>query len=70
MRLIIYVSKYSVCLASLHIYLLMNYPPRSSLSSNYNRASHASVRVCENQLLERLMSPSPKSQFMFGSAFS
>ena len=30
--------------------------------SNYNRASDASVRMCGNQLLERLMSPSQKSQ--------
>ena len=29
-----------------------------------------SGRVCGNRLLERLMSPSPKSQVMFASAFS
>ena len=42
--------------------------------SNYNRANDVavlpSVRVCGNRLLERLMSPSPKSQVMFASAFS
>ena len=38
-------------------------------SSNYNRASDACVCVCVNRLLERLMSPSPKSQVMFVSAF-
>ena len=50
--------------------------------SNYNRANDVAVwpcvclvvcpfgRVCGNQLLERLMSPSPKSQVMFASAFS
>ena len=37
-------------------------------SSNYNRASNVAGRVCGNQLLERLMSPSPKSQVMFASA--
>ena len=36
-------------------------------SSNYNRANE---HVCGNRLLERLMSPSPKSQVMFASAFS
>ena len=30
----------------------------------------ACVCVCVNRLLERLMSPSPKSQVMFASAFS
>ena len=38
--------------------------------SNYNRANDASGRVCGNRLLKRLMSPSPKSQVMFVSAFS
>ena len=39
-------------------------------TSDYNRASDVAVRVCGNQVLERLMSPSPKSQVMFASAFS
>ena len=44
------------------------------LQSNYNRGSDLAGwlagRVCGNQLLEWLMSPSPKSQDMFASAFS
>ena len=48
------------------------------LVSNYNRANDVAVwpsgrlagRVCGNRLIERLMSPSPKSQVMFASAFS
>ena len=32
--------------------------------SNYNRANDVAVCVCGNRLLERLMSPSPKSQVM------
>ena len=37
---------------------------------NYNRANDLAGRVCGNRLLERVMSPSPKSQVMFASAFS
>ena len=48
--------------------------PSLPLSSNYNRASNVggwlAGRMCGNQLLERLMSPSPKSHVMFASAFS
>ena len=46
-------------------------------SSTYNRASDVYMYVCmyvshvlDRKLLERLMSPSPKSQVMFASAFS
>ena len=41
--------------------------------STYNRASDVCVyvsHVLDRKLLERLMSPSPKSQVMFASAFS
>ena len=40
--------------------------------SNHNRANGVAVCacVCGNGLLQRLMSPSPKSQVMFASAFS
>ena len=44
------------------------------LKSNYNLANDVAVcvagRVCGNRLLQRLMSPSPKSQVMFVFAFS
>ena len=42
-------------------------------TSTYNRASDVCMcvsHVLDRQLLERLMSPSPKSQVMFASAFS
>ena len=43
-------------------------------ASNYNRANYVAVcvagSVCGNQLLERLMTRSPKSQVMFASTFS
>ena len=32
--------------------------------------ARARVRACVNRLIEQLMSPSPKSQVMFASAFS
>ena len=43
--------------------------------STYNRASDVCIcmyvsHVLDRKLLERLMSPSPKSQVMFASAFS
>ena len=40
------------------------------LKSSYNRASHVAGRVYGNRLLKRLISPPPKSQVMFASAFS
>ena len=44
--------------------------PMLKAESNYNRANDVAVwpcqRVCGNRLLKRLMSPSPKSQVMFG----
>ena len=44
-----------------------------SSPSNYNRASDVCMyvsHVLDRKLLERLMSPSPKSQVMFASALS
>ena len=43
-----------------------------TVKSNYDRANDVAVcvSVCVNRLLERLMSPSPKSQVMLASAFS
>ena len=50
---------------------------RKYMKSTYNRASDVCMCVCvyvshvlDRKLLERLMSPSPKSQVMFASAFS
>ena len=44
--------------------------PMLKAESNYNRANDVAVwpcqRVCGNRILKRLMSPSPKSQVMFG----
>ena len=45
----------------------------SSSSSNYNHLAvcvAVCACVCGNRLLKWLMSPSPKSQVMFASAFS
>ena len=55
---------------SSHAYLLLNLRSPRDCPSSGSSGRRSRLYVLDRKLLERLMSPSPKSQVMFASAFS